>query len=123
MKALFNKYVFSLLIVSAACAPQKQIEYNLPVGMTKEGEKSFVIRFNKGKAIYAASCAECHNKTVNGKSIVPDFTSGQMDAYAARLRTHNAAHNKALNPRVISEDDLSCVLYYLTYKKSNVKKQ
>ena len=113
--------LFSFFII--ACASQKQVDYVLPVGMNPEITNVFLERFNKGKALYKIVCADCHNKKVNGKTIVPDFTPLQLDTYMHNFRQKNKEHSERLTVNSLSENELDYVIYYLTYKKKNPVKK
>lgn len=106
-----------VLLFALACVAQKKVDYVIPQGMSPEAVPYFLERFNKGKALYAQACADCHNKMVQGKSVVPDFSTGSLESYAEQLRTSNNEHTQTINPRQLSSEDLSRVLYYLSHKK------
>lgn len=107
------------IILCTSCVTQKEVEYNLPVGMSKEVETYFVAKFNKGKILYSQICADCHNKLIKGKKIVPDFTAAQLESYLHNFRLKNKEHAEKLTTKTVSEEELDFILYYLTYKKKN----
>ncbi len=80
---------------------------------------NFLERYNKGKALYKIICADCHNKKVNGKTIIPDFTPVQLDTYQHNFRQKNKEHGEKLTEKTMSENELDYIIYYLTYKKKN----
>ena len=106
-----------VLLFAIACVAQKKVDYVIPHGMSPEAVPYFLERFNKGKALYAQACADCHNKKVKGKSVVPDFSTGSLESYAEHLRNSNEQHAQTIDPRQLSSEDLSRVLYYLSHKK------
>lgn len=114
-----HKLIIICLVLFPSCVTQKEVDYNLPVGMTKDVESYFVAKFNKGKILYTQVCADCHNKPVNGKKIVPDFTPAQLDSYLHNFRLKNKEHAENLTTKTVSEEELDYILYYLTYKKKN----
>ena len=81
------KYKLTILFsfFAIACATQKKVEYDLPIGMSPSVIPNFLERYNKGKALYKIICADCHNKKTNGKTVVPDFTPAQLDTYKRNL--------------------------------------
>lgn len=107
--------IFIIGLLIAACALQKKVAYELPIGLNENQKKIFLQNFNQGELMYSFSCANCHNKKVNNQVIVPEFTEKQLELYL--IRTQNDIHAKKLTMRDITEEDLQKVIYYLKYKK------
>ncbi|MBK8089915.1 MAG: hypothetical protein IPK31_19445 [Chitinophagaceae bacterium] len=116
------KYKLAILFsfFAIACATQKKVEYDLPIGMSPSVIPNFLERYNKGKALYKIICADCHNKKTNGKTVVPDFTPAQLDTYKRNFRQTNKEHTEKLTEKSMSENELDFIIYYLTYKKKNL---
>ena len=116
------KYKLTILFsfFAIACATQKKVEYDLPIGMSPSVLPNFLERYNKGKALYKIICADCHNKKINRKTIVPDFTPAQLDTYKRNFRQTNKEHTEKLTEKSMSENELDFIIYYLTYKKKNL---
>jgi len=100
------------------CATQKSELYVYPSGIVEVKKAEFVQYCEKGKALYKIHCAKCHTTVVNGKELIPDFTSVQLDAYSLRLGS--VKHQAALTERNIPEEELELVLFFLGHKKPNV---
>ncbi len=107
--------IFLIGLCLTACILKRETEYQMPEGITEQNKKEFVLQFNQGKTIYQLSCATCHNKEVNGKIVVPEFTAVQLETYSIRIK--GIPHMKNLSVTALSEEDLVKVIFYLTNKK------
>ncbi len=78
---------------------------------------------DKGRVLYDLNCAKCHNKTVKGKSVIPEFTVARLEAY--KILFMNPEHQKNIAPNKMSMDELLDVTTFLTYrtKPKTSKKQ
>jgi mono/diheme cytochrome c family protein len=72
---------------------------------------------DKGYNLYVLNCAACHNDTVKGKAVIPDFTYQQLENY--EIRFLNEQHIIQLDERKLSQEELSFILTFLRYKKKN----
>ncbi len=106
------------LLILFGCASAKPELYIYPSGIVEEKKAEFVQYCEKGKALYKIHCAKCHTTVVNGKEVIPDFTSVQLDAYSMRLGS--VKHQATLTERNIPEEELELVLFFLGHKKPNV---
>ena len=70
---------------------------------------------DKGKILYEINCAQCHNKSINGKSVVPDFNPEQLKGY--EIRVANARHEESMPDEKVTAEELVYISTYLTYKK------
>ena len=101
------------------CTSTNKISYNYPDDIITDdtAKKKFVKQFNAGQILYKINCAKCHNTTVHGKEIIPDFTLEQLENYEIRIQ--NPKHEEDLRETNITLDELDEVILFLTYKKRN----
>jgi mono/diheme cytochrome c family protein len=85
------------------------------------GKISFMKRFNRGKMIYAETCAKCHDSTRNGKRYYPDFSLPQLMDY--EMRFQYPEHGEDLKETNITVAELDDVVDFLRYKKKNLVKK
>lgn len=87
--------------------------------MNEADRAKFTHVCDRGKVLYAISCAGCHNVQVKRKSIVPDFTQDQMSRY--ELKSRNMQHDTSRTFTIVTPEEMSDIYLYLTYKpKTNV---
>lgn len=97
----------------------KQTIYDLPDDLVGDtGRIAFIKSFNKGKIIYAQTCAKCHDSTRDGRLIYPDFSLPQLLDY--EMRFQYPAHQDELRETNITHDELEAVVIFLRYKKKNL---
>ncbi|HOZ78595.1 MAG TPA: hypothetical protein PLY34_11405 [Ferruginibacter sp.] len=113
-RSLFISLIFLLCIV-AACSYQKKLGIDMPEGFSKEREQQLLTQFAEGKKAYLTHCAGCHNKTVNGKQVIPDISFEQADTY--RVRFANNQHKNELREETVTEQELDRIVIFFTYKK------
>lgn len=104
-------------VLLGACAGQKKTAYNFPRNMKADIMAAYTIQCDKGKALYTANCARCHNKTVNGRTMIPDFSQEKLIGY--ELRASNPRHESNLPDSAINAEELGQIMTFLTYKKMN----
>jgi mono/diheme cytochrome c family protein len=111
------KYLLFLcfFFLATSCMLTKEPAYEIPPGLAEADKKEFIERFKKGSVLYNMNCAKCHNKTIKGKVVEPQFTIGQLENY--ELRVKNPEHVENLSPKKVSPEDLREVIYYLRNKK------
>jgi hypothetical protein len=110
---------FVLLIAAtwfAACVSQKKL-YELPEAMLPHVKSEYARRCDQGKILYDMNCAKCHNSTIKGKTIIPDFNPDELRGYA--LRISNAKHEVNMPDSLVSEEELAVIMTFLNYKKKN----
>jgi len=83
-------------------------------------QAEFTKECDKGQALYNMVCAKCHNKVVNGKTIVPDWNQAQLIGY--ELRVLNSGHETGIPEENVSAEELGQIMTFLTYKKKNTVK-
>jgi hypothetical protein len=111
-----------LIIVLPAFAGDKKkkaekIAYEFPVTMTAPVREQFIKECDKGQALYNLSCAPCHNRTENGKTIIPEWTQAQLVGY--ELRVLNSKHETGIPEEQVSAEELGYIMTFLSYKKKN----
>lgn len=92
--------------------------YDLPYDsatMTDAQKAEFVSFYEKGIIVYNTICASCHNKLVNGQTVVPDFSLPQLMDYEMRIQY--PSHGDRLKESNLSALELDYVVHYLRYKK------
>jgi mono/diheme cytochrome c family protein len=98
------------------CFGQKKQAFSYPDDIADSAKKSFVKNFNQGKILYGISCAQCHNKKVNGADIIPDFSLPQLMDYEMRMYEQ---HENKLDDRHVSDAELEKIILFLRYKKKS----
>lgn len=86
-------------------------------GFTEERKKQVLQQFAAGKTAYLTHCGKCHNKTVNGKEVIPDISFQQADTY--KVRFANNKHKSELAEEIITEHELDMIVIFFTYKKES----
>jgi len=105
-----------LLFVFAACAVHKQAEVmDFPLEMAEPVRVQFREAGEKGRILYEMNCAACHNKTVNGKPVIPDFTADALKGY--EIRVSNKMHEENMPDEKVTAEELGLISVFLTYKK------
>jgi mono/diheme cytochrome c family protein len=111
--------VFCIVIFSLIqCQSQKKVEYELPEAMLPQVKTMYAVQCDKGKVLYDLNCARCHNTTVKGRQVIPDFKPEQLVGYA--LRVKNAQHEMSMPDTLVTEEELGIIMIFLSYKKKNV---
>jgi mono/diheme cytochrome c family protein len=114
--------LFVIIILLAQCTTQKKLVYTFPEGMSEPVREQFAKECDKGKVLYDINCAKCHNATVKGKQVIPDFTSDQIKGY--ELRVSNAQHEANMPDELVTAEELGLISTFLNYKpKSGYKPQ
>ncbi|MFM9911165.1 MAG: hypothetical protein ACKVOW_17630, partial [Chitinophagaceae bacterium] len=93
---------------------QKKDAFDYPDDIADTAKKTFVKQFKQGIALYKITCSKCHNKTVDGKQIIPDFSLPQLMDYEMRIAPE---HGEQLTDRFITDDELARIIIFLRYKK------
>lgn len=109
-------FLFAGLFFFTVIAQTKAVtDYEFPDAMSKDVQKEYLKEFNKGKILYQINCGKCHNKTIKGKVIIPDFTPEQVANY--ELRIANPKHQADLIEDKILPEELGQITIFFTYKK------
>lgn len=110
--------VLAILFIIFSCAVKKQtVEYDIPEAMLPEVKVEYIKMCDKGQLLYNGNCGRCHNVTVKRKEFVPDFDSDKLSGYV--LLSINEQHESVLPDSVMTTDELSSIVTFLTYKKKN----
>ena len=105
------------LCIFIACSYEKKLGIDMPQGFTEERKKQVLQQFAAGKTAYLTHCGKCHNKTVNGKEVIPDISFQQADTY--KVRFANNKHKSELAEEIITEHELDMIVIFFTYKKES----
>jgi hypothetical protein len=115
MKKYFG--VIIILFSSVSCEVHKQVAYELPEAMLPHVKVEYAKICDRGQALYNMACARCHNNGSKRKPIIPDFKPEALAGYA--LRVSNQQHERNMPDSLITEEELSVIMTFLTYKKKN----
>lgn len=124
-----NRVAILALIITAGiilpCVAEKKgkeqkVSYEFPEAMAPAIQAEFSKECDKGQALYNLACAHCHNKVVDGKTIIPDWSQSQLIGY--ELRVLNSRHESGIPEENVSAEELGQIMTFLTYKKKNVVK-
>lgn len=110
--------VLTHMMPSHAEKKQAKVSYEFPDAMAPAVREAFTKECDKGQALYNIACASCHNKIVNGRTIVPDWTSAQLVGY--ELRVLNQNHETGIPEERVTAEELGYIMTFLTYKKKNL---
>jgi len=115
MKAIATTF---LLLVFAACAVRKQAEVmEFPPEMGEPVRVQFREAGEKGRILYELNCAACHDQTVKGKHVIPDFTADALKGY--EIRVSNKMHEENMPDEKVTAEELGLISVFLTYKKKS----
>lgn len=114
MKKTIILLFIAILCFQSFAQRKRKPEYVFPPQMAQTVRDQYTELCDKGKALYAVSCAKCHNEKKKGMLIVPDFTEEQLGAYS--IRVANAAHEEMVSEMMVPADELTLISTYLTYK-------
>jgi len=117
MKRCISFFSIVTLCIFVACSYEKKLGIDMPQGFSKEREKQVLQQFAEGKTAYLTHCAKCHNKTVDGKELIPDISFQQADTY--KVRFANNKHKAELGNETITEHELDMIVIFFTYKKES----
>ncbi|MES2848397.1 MAG: hypothetical protein V4685_05040 [Bacteroidota bacterium] len=117
MKRFFFIVSFLSLCMFIACSYEKKLGIAMPEGFSKERRKQLLEQFAEGKTAYLTHCAKCHNKTVNGKELIPDISFEQADTY--KVRFTNNQHKTELSTETVTEKELDMIVIFFKYKKES----
>lgn len=104
-------------ILGLQCFAQKKqkISYEFPAEMSPAVQSEFAKLCDKGKILYDLNCAKCHNTTVKGKEVIPDFPQEKLIGY--ELRVSNQQHEADMPDTKVTAEELGLITTFLTYKK------
>ena len=123
----FNKTaaILALLVTAGMILPclaekkkkEQKVAYEFPTAMAPAIQAEFTKECDKGQALYNMACAHCHNKIVDGKTIIPDWTPAQLVGY--ELRVLNSKHESGIPEENVTAEELGQIMTFLTYKKKS----
>jgi cytochrome c553 len=97
---------------------ETKVAYEFPPEMAPAVRDQFIKECDKGQALYNMTCAACHNQKIDGKQIIPDWTSAQLVGY--ELRVLNPKHEGGIPEEHVTAEELGQIMTFLTFKKKNV---
>ncbi|MBC7426587.1 MAG: hypothetical protein H7321_08640 [Bacteroidia bacterium] len=97
--------------------PPQKAEYEFPPFMEEYVKTDFLKQCIKGEVLYDLSCGKCHNLKIKKKTVIPDFTTEQLQGYDMRLA--NTEHQNNLNGTQVTTEELGYIISFLTYKKKS----
>lgn len=100
-----------------ACKTTQKIAYEFPAAMAPPIQAQFATLANKGAVLYGINCAGCHNPTIRGRKVIPDFSPEQLTGY--ELRVSNPQHELAMPDTKVTAEELAAISTFLTYKKKS----
>ncbi|MBC7902522.1 MAG: hypothetical protein H7Y27_03840 [Gemmatimonadaceae bacterium] len=104
---------FSISILTLSASAQSKSEFKYPEDIADSSRKSFAKEFKQGKILYAISCGKCHNKSANGKELIPDFSLPQLMDYEMRIYPQ---HVEELPDSKLADGELQKIIVFLRYK-------
>ena len=108
----------AFILIALSCSVQKNAAaYEFPAEMPETVRSQFISDCDKGRILYELNCSQCHNKTIKGKSVVPDFNTDQLKGY--EIRVANAKHEENMPDEKVTAEELVYISTYLTYKKKS----
>ncbi len=111
--------LFALVVAHSTCLAQKskKVAYEFPAAMSEQVRAAFAEQCDKGLVLYQINCGGCHNTTVKGKPVIPDFTPEQIKGY--EIRVTNEKHENSLPDERVTAEELGLISTFLMYKKKN----
>lgn len=107
----------ALTIVTGSCMTQKQpnVSYVFPAAMSEPVKAGYIEMWKKGEILYGLNCGHCHNRVVNRKIIIPEFTEEQLATYEVRIA--DPRHEMSLSETKVNAEELQLISVFLTYRE------
>ena len=118
--AILSMLIAAIIVLPCFAEKKKKevkVAYEFPDAMAPAIQAEFAKQCDKGQALYNIACGHCHNTIVNGKTIIPDWTSSQLVGY--ELRVLNPKHEGGIPEEAVSAEELGQIMTFLTYKRKN----
>lgn len=112
-----NRYIVVFLLLLSSCSMQKKAAYEFPDAMKPDVQVEFAKVCEKGMILYSINCAKCHNLTIKGKEVIPDFSAEQIKGYEIRVTSRE--HEESLPETSVNAEELGQIATFLTYKKKS----
>jgi len=106
-----------ILGIQAFAQKKQKVAYEFPPEMSVAVQTEFAKLCDKGKILYDLNCAKCHNTTVKGKELIPDFSQEKLIGY--ELRVSNQQHEADMPDTKVTAEELGLITTFLTYKKKS----
>lgn len=100
-----------------ACKTTQKVAYEFPEAMAPPVRVQFAALADKGAVLYRINCASCHNTTLRGRKVIPDFSPEQLTGY--ELRISNPQHESAMPDTKVTAEELAAISTFLNYKKKS----
>jgi mono/diheme cytochrome c family protein len=97
------------------CAAKQEVPDTFPADASADLRGDFTEQFHRGEKLYAMSCGGCHNKKVDGRTVIPDFSAPQLLDY--EMRTQYPAHGERLHEAKVSKEELDDIQVFLLHRK------
>jgi len=119
MKKWYLFGIFFLAAFATLCFAQQQptvvYTHNFPPDLDSAVKSQYIKIFEKGRVLYKINCSKCHDKTVNGVELMPEFTKEHLASYELRLQ--NTQHENELDDSHITAEQLQYVMVFLSFVK------
>ncbi len=110
---LLSSCIIALAFVQ--CASQQEMPNSFPTSANADLRGDFTEQFHRGQKLYAVGCGGCHNKKVDGRTVIPDFSAPQLLDY--EMRTQYPSHGERLHEAKVSKEELDDIQVYLLHRK------
>ena len=82
-----KRFIFLFAACANFCSAQKKEAFDYPEYLPTDdsARAAFKKQFYQGQVVYRITCAKCHNKMINGKEVIPDFSLPQLMHYEIRI--------------------------------------
>ena len=118
-KVIVLIWIFFVAFNSMGIAQKKVAKavytHDFPQEMNASVKEAYLKLFEKGRILYEINCAKCHNTTVKGVEVMPEFTKEHLAQYELRLQ--NPKHEEELTEMRVNAEELQQITIFLTYYK------
>jgi len=109
--------VIACFLIQAYAQQKAKVGYSFPPEMAAPVKAEYVKMWEKGQVLYELNCAKCHNKTIKGQVVIPDFTPEQLKGY--EIRVLNKEHEEDMPDEKVTAEELILISTFLSYKTKN----